>query len=237
MRKLLILLFVPIVLFWSCEDGSTELTMCEYTSEFAETYRPIAKMLNAYESNTIDLDPEITSRFLEQLYAISNHEDTDNFIQIIDDSLVRTSLDSFFISFYTDSIETQQLIETGFSTNAAFDSITNLYGISFDEFSQTGSNTISYNISLNNEVSTKVLTSYLSSFSFVSLSSALNTSSYTIQDVPFGFGYYIQAVESSNSTTKIELYIFDGFCFTPPPPPTIIHSYGIDENCVVTKIN
>jgi hypothetical protein len=237
MRKLLILLFVPIVLFWSCEDGSTELRTCEYTSEFADEYLPMAKMLNAFESNTIDLDPEITSRFLEQLYAISNHEDSDNFFQIIDDSLVKISLNSFSMSLYVDSLETQELVETGFSSNAEFDSLIDLYGITFNEITPAGTNSIGFDIALDNDVNIRALTNRFKEFPFVSSSYTYSSPQFVIPDFTFGIGYFIRVVESSNLLTKIELYIYDSFCFTPPPPPTIIHSYGIDENCVVTKIN
>lgn len=237
MRKLLILLFVPIVLFWSCEDGSTELRTCEYTSEFADEYLPMAKMLNAYESNTIDLDPEITSRFLEQLYAVYNHSESDNFFQIIDDSLVKTSLNSFSMNLYVDSLQTQELVETGLSSNTEFDSLIDLYGITFNEITPVGVNSIRFAIELDNDVNTRVLTNRFREFSFVSSSYTHSSPQFVIPGFAFGNGYFVHVVESSNLLTKIELYIYDSFCFTPPPPPTIIHSYGIDENCDVTKIN
>ena len=150
--------------------------------------------------------------------------------------MVKTSLDLFSISLYTDSLETQQLVETGSSSNAEFDSLIDLYGITFNEITPVGVNSIRFEVSLDNDVNTRALTNRFREFSFVSSSATQGSSHFTVNGFAFGVGYFIQVVESSNLLTKIELYIYDSFCFTPTPPPTIIHSYEIDEKCVVTEV-
>ena len=238
MRKLFLLLISSSLFYSSCENNSSEeLSTCLYTTEFAEQYRTVATMLNAFDSNLIDLDQEITDRILEKLYAISNHPESDNFFQIINDSIVNSSLDSFSISLYLDSIETQQLLGTGFSSNTEFDNLINLYGITFDEASFLSNNSITFNIALDNELNTVALTSELRNYPFVSYATLHNTSHFSIPGFAFGIGYFVDVHDLGNTSTRISLYVLDAFCFTPPPPPTITHSFEVDENCVVTEID
>jgi len=242
MKQFLVFILTISLVSISCEEDSfIGEPSCEYTAEFAEEYTSVAQYMNAVSASTIDIDPYLTERCLEGLFAIytSNTSQSNNFFQILDDSLSMYSLNSFYLNLYVDSIQTQLLLETGYSSNAVFDSLIDLYGITFDDYQEAWTS-INFDISINENLNTIALSKVLRNLPFVS-NAYLDLSPSSVFDTFFNlsttFGYYIRSTAFDNKLDEVQLYVYTGPCFTPMPPPTITHSFEIDENCDVEFVN
>jgi hypothetical protein len=239
MKQFLVFILSISLVSISCEEDSfIGESSCEYTAEFAEEYASIAQYLNAVSASTIDIDPYLTERCLEGLFAIytSNTSQSNNFFQILDDSLSMYSLNSFNLNLYVDSIQTQLLLETGYSSNAVFDSLIDLYGITLGDYQETWTS-INFDISINENLNTIALSKVLRNLPFVSSSYLDLSPSYTFETIFITFGYYIRSTVFDDQLDEVQLYVYTAPCFTPMPPPTITHSFEIDENCDVEFVN